>query len=266
MDFMRHPYGPMLMAEDTNKMPTGILVFRRAQDDFIDEKTEALEVFVSGDTAAGIYIHVTGKTGDRPTGLDLMYQIVQRGQAISKRDWTILRVAIVELKNEIYIGRMFFGDKHTQQVMWDCDCRPSDATWVSLKANCPFFVHKTVWKAASTPLQETHVYRLINHARKSTVPMTQRGLMDIQPDDFEEIKLLKRELDVAVREEDYATAIKIRDHPYMQLYNRYSLMHAEGQVKEASVAREQLASMIQLNREARPGPPHQEGQPLDKNA
>lgn len=33
------------------------------------------------------------------------------------------------------------------------------------------------------------------------------------------IKLLKRELAVAVREEDYAAAIRLRDHPFMQVRN-----------------------------------------------
>lgn len=32
------------------------------------------------------------------------------------------------------------------------------------------------------------------------------------------IKLLKREMSVAVTEEDYSTAAQIRDHPYMKLY------------------------------------------------
>ena len=53
-------------------------------------------------------------------------------------------------------------------------------------------------------------------------------------DDMEAVKLLKRKLSLAVSEEDYGTAAKIRDHPYMKLYkelhsNRsvcYSSRHA----------------------------------------
>lgn len=35
--------------------------------------------------------------------------------------------------NDVYYGRLFFGDPETQQVLWDCDVRPSDATFLALK-------------------------------------------------------------------------------------------------------------------------------------
>jgi hypothetical protein len=57
----------------------------------------------------------------------------QRGRSISKRDWTLLRVAVVACVNDVYYGRLFFGDPETQQVLWDCDVRPSDATFLALK-------------------------------------------------------------------------------------------------------------------------------------
>ena len=42
--------------------------------------------------------------------------------------------------------------------------------------------------------------------------------MACRPGDAEPIKRLKREMSVALGEEDYATAARIRDHPYVQLY------------------------------------------------
>lgn len=59
----------------------------------------------------------------------------QRGRSISKRDWTLLRVAVVACVNDVYYGRLFFGDPETQQVLWDCDVRPSDATFLALKVS-----------------------------------------------------------------------------------------------------------------------------------
>ena len=59
-------------------------------------------------------------------------QVLERGQEISKRDWRVVRVAIVELRQQTYIGRLFFGDDNGV-VMWDCDCRPSDGCWLALK-------------------------------------------------------------------------------------------------------------------------------------
>lgn len=66
----------------------------------------------------------------------LWLQVLERGQEISKRDWRVVRVAIVELRQQTYIGRLFFGDDNGV-VMWDCDCRPSDGCWLALKAYIP---------------------------------------------------------------------------------------------------------------------------------
>ena len=65
-------------------------------------------------------------------------QVLQRGQDISKRDWKVLRVAIVELRDQTYIGRLFFGDADSGAVVWDCDCRPSDGCWIALKVGASF--------------------------------------------------------------------------------------------------------------------------------
>ena len=69
-------------------------------------------------------------------------QVLQRGQDVSKRDWKVLRVAIVELRDQTYIGRLFFGDADSGAVVWDCDCRPSDGCWLALKVvYLPIFPH-----------------------------------------------------------------------------------------------------------------------------
>ncbi len=39
----------------------------------------------------------------------------------------------MELRDSTYIGRLFFGDADTGNVVWDCDCRPSDGCWLALK-------------------------------------------------------------------------------------------------------------------------------------
>jgi hypothetical protein len=41
------------------------------------------------------------------------------------------------LQGDIYHARMFFGDVETNTVMWDIDCRPSDATFLALKVWTP---------------------------------------------------------------------------------------------------------------------------------
>lgn len=97
-----------------------------------------------------------------------------------REDWKLLKVAVVDLKNDVFVARLFFGacacrlrapvapygarllgaaapapdclpraashqlrplppvlragNPATGEVMWDCDCRPSDATFLAMKA------------------------------------------------------------------------------------------------------------------------------------
>ena len=62
-----------------------------------------------------------------------MLQILQRGQEVSKQNWELLRVAVVDLQEYVFLGRLFFGDAATGEQVWDCDCRPSDACWLALR-------------------------------------------------------------------------------------------------------------------------------------
>lgn len=60
-------------------------------------------------------------------------QVMQHASEVNKREMTLLKVAIVALKDEVFVGRLFFGDAVTKKVMWDCDCRPSDGCYLHLK-------------------------------------------------------------------------------------------------------------------------------------
>jgi bifunctional DNase/RNase len=60
-------------------------------------------------------------------------QVVEKQQQAQGKQWQLLRAAIVDLANDTFIGRIFFGNPETGEVVWDCDCRPSDAFWLSLQ-------------------------------------------------------------------------------------------------------------------------------------
>ena len=64
-------------------------------------------------------------------------------------------------------------------------------------------------------------------------------------DDREPVKRLKRELGVALSEEDYATAARIRDHPYMKMHARTVECWREGRLSEAMRLEEELDRAIQ---------------------
>ena len=73
---------------------------------------------------------------------------MQQAQSEDSRRWGLLRVAIVGLQNDVFVGRLFFGDPLTGRVHWDCDCRPSDGVFLSIKC-----VSKLAPSKASAPVQ-----------------------------------------------------------------------------------------------------------------
>ena len=58
------------------------------------------------------------------------------------------------------------------------------------------------------------------------------------------LQRLKRELGVAITEEDYATAARIRDHPFMQMYTQMRRFETKGNVSQAVCLRQELDSLI----------------------
>ena len=71
-------------------------------------------------------------------------------------------------------------------------------------------------------------------------PALADGKLRLREGDPDAIKRLKRELRVALREEDYQTAIRIRDHPFMRLYAAWETKRDEGQEEEAEMLNEEL--------------------------
>ncbi len=62
---------------------------------------------------------------------------MQKAHAEDPRQWGLIRVAIVGLQNDVFVGRLFFGNLLTGRVCWDCDCRPSDGCFLSIKVRLP---------------------------------------------------------------------------------------------------------------------------------
>ncbi|KFM27981.1 hypothetical protein F751_0667 [Auxenochlorella protothecoides] len=235
---------------------SGHLLLMRDGPRGIEDTERGLILAVGGDTLSGIALLMQGRDGERPLCLDLLWTVLQRGKELSKRDWRLERVAIVELRGMAYIGRLFFGDG-AGGAAWDCDCRPSDGCWLSLKEKCPIYIHRRVWEDNSTPLRDL--------ARKDDAPspLTQRRgkggatlgmdgvvlgsdnslpsqVTSIRDSDPELLKRLKMEMRVALKDEDYATATRLRDHPFMRLHARILTAEKEGAADEVQRLRDEL--------------------------
>ncbi|CAK0751507.1 hypothetical protein CVIRNUC_002073 [Coccomyxa viridis] len=222
----------------------GTVILMRSSDRTLQPGAGALVLGVGGDTLLGLGQLLESQLYSRPMALDLLWQVLQRGQDISKRDWKVLRVAIVELRDQTYIGRLFFGDADSGAVVWDCDCRPSDGCWIALKAKCPIYVRKTVWKEHATPIERRPPEGKAAVASLAEDATGTNALTSIRGDEPEPLKRLKREMGVALHEEDYTAAARIRDHPFMRMHMRI-LEHRRNKREDAAKTMEQeLEQMI----------------------
>ncbi|EFJ52139.1 hypothetical protein VOLCADRAFT_103159 [Volvox carteri f. nagariensis] len=296
----RAPYGPMrfLSARETDSDYSGftsVIVFQREHEGPLTIETPILEVFVTGDAAYNIHAQLHGQKENRPVVHDLMFNLLARAAEMQPGQWQLLRVAIVALKDDLFVGRLFFGDAATGTVCWDCDCRPSDGVYLSLRTQCPIYVARSVWEEAAAPLRLSKVHMLAvkddlmakeqqqqqHEQMQASQHQTQAqggasgaataamksnsgckgasagggGASSSSPydftaiklDDIEDIKLLKRELAIALQEEDYAAAARLRDHPYMQLYRRIEAFRLLGRASDAEALQRELATMITRN-------------------
>jgi bifunctional DNase/RNase len=248
--------------------------------EMIEDADRALVMSVGGDTLTGVAQLAqglqTGAAGGRPLSLDLLWQVLQRGQEISKRTWNVLRVAVVELRGNTFVGRIFFGDPATGQVAWDCDCRPSDACWLALKSQAPIYIHRTVWedsamllrdiqRSAEEQQQAAQDMKARRRAREAALEqgravgtsgavelgeMTPQTIMTTPRDaDPEPLKRLKMEMRVALHEEDYAAAARIRDHPWMRLHLGMLQAIQVGDMEEADRCEQKLQAAINQHEE-----------------
>lgn len=270
VEFVKDPYGPVAIDSSPSQW-RGVLLFQLASDTQpVTEDTRVMEIFISGDACISIYTHLCPGDNTRPMALDILWQMWQRGRAMSKRDWTLLRVAVVQCVNDVYYGRLFFGDPDTQQVMWDTDVRPSDATFLALKAGAPIYVRKSVWDACSTPLRNSSTWPTVAYARRQEDERLRAGSGSSSGRSSEEIeqhrkeqvaakcdvealpaiRLLMREMEVAVSDEDYEQAARLRDHPWMRLADDIKMHRTIGYVDQAIKLYGELQAMIEGHEQA----------------
>lgn len=167
----------------------------------------------------------------------------------------------------MFIGRMFFGDQTTGKVYFDCDVRPSDGIFLALKQKAPIFVNENVWAEASKTLSKSTVHQMMSQCETSGpegMASPQQGdeqanqrpkqrllspadFTELLEDDLDAIKLLKRKLLVAIKEEDYSAAASIRDHPYLIVYRDICQSKISGQVDRATKLEEELKRQVENN-------------------
>jgi bifunctional DNase/RNase len=218
----------------------------------------AMAVNIGGDTFLALAHLLQGRAEARPLTVDLLWRCIERAAETDPRTWTVLRVAITGISESIFLGRVFFGDPATGQVVWDVDCRPSDAVWLSTKLGAPLYIHRAIWETYAAPqeelqgrLQSTWQMATFSEFQREqgaevagpvvSEPVAAQGRVDtaslmttVRRSDPEPLKLLKMELKVALAEEDYGAAARLRDHPFMKMHVAAATAWQAGDMDAAS--------------------------------
>ena len=220
-------------------------------DDGMSERTGLARQCLMGSSA----------TGGRPYGLALVLSAVEHFSAVAGRSMVLRRAAIVDMERNIFKARLFFGPEDDAEDAFDIDCRPSDALCLSHATGCPVYVSKGIWASHAMGIDRAidSSEGLRARARvelNATLQLSGDPVRDILPGDPEPVKFLKRCLQVALAEEDYVGAAKIRDHPFMQIQIKMKAALENEDVLEANRLVARLREMI---RDSNEGGSHHNG-------
>ena len=146
-----------------------------------DENNRWLPIVVGPAEAQAIALQIEQVTPPRPMTHDLIKNVLDVLQV------KIAKVVVNDLKDNTYFATIGFKKNGLSQ---EIDARPSDAIAIALRTNAPIFVDEKVMKKAAISEE----------------------LESIEPEmNEEELKLLRVELQRAVKEERYEDAAKFRD-------------------------------------------------------
>lgn len=130
----------------------------------------------------------------RPLTHDLMHNLLKAFKV------NLERLDITDLRDGIFYGRLILrkpGEKSTREI----DCRPSDGLVLALKSDASILVDDEVFDEAYQPeLEIPEMQPEVKKEREAEPVKGQSGL-----------EVLQRQIDEAIKREDYEEAARIRD-------------------------------------------------------
>jgi len=173
----------------TQKAECGIVDFRLK-----DGKDSILPMFIGDYETAALLNFITKKEMSRPMTHELMKNTVKL------LGYEVTQIHVTALVGFTYHARVFYRSASGEEV--SIDSRPSDAVNLAVRFNAPIYVHRDVARAMAT----------------SRVAAKARSEVDVAKICREEIALhndptveLKLRMQMAIAQEQYATAAKLRD-------------------------------------------------------
>jgi bifunctional DNase/RNase len=160
-----------------------------------------IPIFIGPLEAQSILIGFDHILTERPLTHDLFLSLM------GKAGFTMLKVEISDLKDNIFYGRVCFcGPNHPAQVPIVLDARPSDALALAVRTGCPILTARKVLKQAGImPGIFSDFQEVDFHSPDPPVKQPEQGL------EKENLQGLRHELERAIAAEEYERAATIRD-------------------------------------------------------
>jgi len=215
-----------------------------------------LPIAVGGDAFYSIRALLEGWSPQRPLALHLLAHLVEafspsnassskpfESSSTAENDLAFQRVRIHTLSRSTFLGEITVSlassaDQNNSREV-TLDCRPSDGMFLARRLGKPIFVSGSVWENASRPAADI----LPTDSSKSSSESSSGGSAsnaasrmrssmfkeaaatedadpryEIVSGDPDRIKWLKRQLSVALNEEDYEKAAELRDNHFFAKY------------------------------------------------
>ena len=166
------------------------------------EGKRKLPIVIGMHEAQSIAIKMENMTPSRPLTHDLFSSLCQ------SFDIELKEVVIYDLVEGIFFARLVCGNGEKEETI---DARTSDAVALAVRFGCPIFCVEKVLKTAGIPPEGEEEVKPMPEEN----PEDPFGLEDpVEPEEnFSALKLkeLQEELDLAIEQEDYERAGKLRD-------------------------------------------------------
>eukprot|EP00210_Caulerpa_lentillifera_P007630 g7287.t1 len=156
-DYKRVRINTVTMVSQNPASGIMLLIEDKYGEEVEDPDPRGLMIQVGGDTLLGIAYKAADKEPERPMSLQLLNNVLERFETLNPNEWHLLHVAVVDIIDNTFIGRLYFGDPETDEIVWDCDCRPSDACWLALAHECRIYIHRSVWNNYAESLKKIYL-------------------------------------------------------------------------------------------------------------
>lgn len=167
-----------------------------------------LPIIIGSFEAQAIALEMEGIKPPRPLTHDLIKNILD-GLGV-----TILEVVVTDLRDGTFYAKIYL---ELNRTTYEIDSRPSDAIAIALRCGVPIYVNEEVMEEASfAPEEESQIEEVEEEENPfpsdEDIPQPPSPKRTPKPTSKEErIAELQKQLEEAIKKEDYERAAKIRD-------------------------------------------------------